>query len=220
MSVAHSQDLAGRDLCAGTVLVLGVWRTAPPRGLTGRCLPQPRIAPASRHPSSGKADFVTSVLTEVEAAQAPGSWAGCPRGPCPTRVSASWSCAFRDAGPSAALGPVCVPAVQAPFHMGCRPSRWRSPHARGCAVSAKHPGLWAPRGTPVPSPPAALGARGPTLCWPHIGPQALRPRPPPEQGPPCFSSPRRLPWNSAPPSGEGAVAHCAGPLGTEPELLL
>lgn len=179
VSVAHGLDLAGRDLCAGSVLVLGVWRPAPPRGLTGRCLPQLRIAPASRHPSSGKADFVTSALTEVEAAQAPGSWAGCPRGPCPSCVSASWSCAFWDTGPSAALGPVCVPVVQAPVHMGCRPSRRRSPHARGCAVSAEHPGLWALRGAPGPSPPGRPGGTGPyPLLAPHRAPGPSSPASP------------------------------------------
>ena len=127
MSVAHGPDLVGRDPRADSVLVLGVWRPAPPRGLTGRHLPQPRVAQASRLPDSGKADFETPVLTEVDTAMASGSWA-C----CPTRLYVL-VLHFLGLGSLSHAGPVCVPAVPAPVHTGCRRRSRRSPTHVGVA---------------------------------------------------------------------------------------
>lgn len=139
-------------------LLRGQPRTLPGGDTPGRRhLSQPGVTQLLVFPTQ-EGQTETPVLTEVNAAVAPGSWARWPLGPSPTRVSTSWSCAFRDMGPSAALGPVCV---LAPVRTGCRRRSRRSPRARGCGVSAEHPGLWAPRRAPGPSPPAARGRAPP-----------------------------------------------------------
>ena len=200
VSVAHGPDLVGRDPRADSVLVLGVWRPAPPRGLTGRHLPQPRVAQASRLPDSGKADFETPVLTEVDTAMASGSWA-C----CPTRLYVL-VLHFLGHGSLSHAGACVCACSPSPRAHGVQAQKPEEPHARGCGVSAEHPGLWAPRQAPGPSPLAAPGARVPPSAGPVSGARPFTPGRP-GRGP-TLSRRSRCPVRQGPRDRACAPATC------------